>query len=364
VKIAVYGASGYQGRLVVAELARRGLAPVLVGRSATRLGEAAAWLGIPGPDRRVAASDDRGALLAAFGGCDAVVNCAGPFTPAGPVVVDAAISAGCHYVDTAGEQLYIKKIFDLFAAKAERAGVSVVPAATDGALTGDLIAHLVAELVEPPVEITITHTIVGGGPSRGSLRSVLATAEVFGDGGLIWQDGDWRTGTPALRTAIAFPGHRDATPVVKFPLPEVVTIPRHVRAGRVEGLAEADLGARLATPITAEAIGRMPEGPAPDSRRGQRFCVVVDAVGLDGGRVRGVVSGRDTYGTTAVIAVEAARRLAVEPARVGVLAPAEAFDPAAFLDLLAPHGISWTVETVEARVPQRSRPSIGDGPVQ
>src|SRR6266542_4286421 len=195
-RIAVDGASGYQGGLVVAELTRRGIGTVLVGRDAARLREAAARLEVLDTERRVARWDDHGALATAFGGCEAVVNCAGPFTPSGHAVVHAAITAGCHYLDTAGEQLYIKKVFDRFAADADRAGVTIIPAATDGAVPSALIAHILAKLIEPVAEITTAHTIDGGGPSRGSLRSVLETVETFKDGGLVWEDGDWRAGTP------------------------------------------------------------------------------------------------------------------------------------------------------------------------
>src|SRR6266511_2760272 len=141
---------------------------------------------------------------------------------------------------------------------------------------------------------------------------------------------------------------RPAASVVKFPLPEVVMIPRHVRAGGIEGLAEAQLGARLSTPIAADVIDSLPDGPAEDSRLAQRFTIVVEATGVDGDRARGVVYGRDTYGTTAVIAVEAAHRLVTDPARPGVLAPAEGYDPAEFLDFLAPHGVRWTIDTADA----------------
>src|SRR6266542_4286422 len=116
-----------------------------------------------------------------------------------------------------------------------------------------------------------------------------------------------RTATGALerRTAITFPGHSEATPVVKFPLPEVVMIPRHVRAGGIEGLAEAQLGARLSTPIAADVIDSLPDGPAEDSRLAQRFTIVVEATGVDG-------------------------------------------DRAECLDFLAPHGVRWTIDTADA----------------
>src|SRR4051812_31725586 len=118
-KIAVYGASGYQGRLVLTEAARRGLGVVLVGRDSGRLRRAAVATGLTGADARQAAVGDHDALVAALGGADAVVNCAGPFTPTGAAVVRAAIAAGRHYVDTSGEQLHVKEIFDVFGTEAE-----------------------------------------------------------------------------------------------------------------------------------------------------------------------------------------------------------------------------------------------------
>ncbi|NUR85953.1 MAG: NAD(P)H-binding protein [Nonomuraea sp.] len=332
-KIAVYGASGYQGKLVLAELARRGIETVLAGRDLARL-EAA---GLPGAERRVADTGDHEALVSAFRGCDGVINCAGPFTSSGAAVVRAAIAAGCHYVDTSGEQLYIKKIFDTFATEAENAGVTVVPAANDGCVPVDLMAKILADHLGPVEEIITTHVIVGGGGmSRGSLRSLAETVDDVKAGGLTYDDGDWRTGVPARHAAIRLPGRSEATPVMAFPVPEVVTIPRHLR--------EAALGDRLNVPLTPEIIDSLPEGPDEDSRRTQRFTYVIDATGTGGRRARGVVQGPDTYGTTAVIAVESARRLVAEPAEPGVLAPAQAFQATAFLDFLVPYGIRWTVE--------------------
>jgi short subunit dehydrogenase-like uncharacterized protein len=344
VRIAVYGASGYQGKLVLTELARRGIDPVLAGRDAVRLRAAAATAGVAGAEVRVAATDDHDTVVAAFRDCDVVINCAGPFTVSGHAVIRAAIAAGSHYVDTAGEQHYLKTVFDTFPGEAERAGVTVVPATNDACVPTDLLARLLAERVQPIEEIAVSHFITGGGgPSRGSLRSVVATIEAIRAGGLSYDDGDWHAGTPARHASIILPGASQPTAVAKFPLPEVVTIPRHVPARHVEGLAEAALSARLSTPLTPEIIDTLPEGPTEDGRRTQRFTYLVDVTGADERRIRGAVQGPDTYGTTAVIAVEAARRLGTDGAAAGVLTPAQAFDPAGFLAFLAPHGISWAI---------------------
>jgi len=345
VTIAVYGASGYQGKLVVAELARRGIDMVLMGRSPERLRMAADQAGVLDAEVRTAGLDDVERLTASLRCCAALINCAGPFSRSGEVLARAAIAAGCHYADTSGEQLHIKQIFDTLAADAERWGVTVVPAATDGGVPGDLIAHLLAERVEPVEEITTAHRIVGGGMSRGSLRSLAEIADTIEGGGLGYEDGDWRSGTPGRRTSMRFPGSAEDVPVEKFPLQEVITVPRHVRVRRVEGVADSALLSRFTSAVDPALIDRMPEGPPEESRRTQEFTIVVDAVGHDGRSARGVVTGPDTYGTTAVIAVEAARRLATGSAEPGVLAPAQAFDPTDFLDFLAPHGIAWNIDT-------------------
>ncbi|MBX6383830.1 MAG: hypothetical protein IRZ07_12790 [Microbispora sp.] len=59
--IAVYGASGYRGRLVLAEAVRHGLGVVLAGRDAVRLRRAAAAAGLSDPDIRLAGIDDHDA---------------------------------------------------------------------------------------------------------------------------------------------------------------------------------------------------------------------------------------------------------------------------------------------------------------
>jgi short subunit dehydrogenase-like uncharacterized protein len=344
-KIAVSGASGYTGRLVLAELARRGIPAVLAGRDPERLAAAAAAAGIPGSETALAALGDP-ALPDAFAGCDVVINCAGPFITSGEPVVQAAITAGCHYVDISGEQLYLHQVFARFGRLAADAGVTVMPGANDDALTSSLIAQLAAERVAPVSELVIAIDLSRGGPapSRGTLRSALANLGTFLDGGLSYDDGAWRPDVPARRESVTFPGEPDAVPVVKFPLPGVATIPRHVPAAHIEAVARATLVESFSG-ITPDLIAAVPEGPSPASRAATRWTILAEATSTDGRHARGVVSGPDTYGATAVIAVESARRLASQEAKPGVLAPAQAFDPVGFLDFLAANHIAnWSIE--------------------
>jgi hypothetical protein len=113
------------------------------------------------------------------------------------------------------------------------------------------------------------------------------------------------------------------------------------------------------TAMRAAAFTLPPPGPGVSSRSWPeattvvklRFTIVVDATGMDGHSARGLVQGSDTYGTTAVIAVKAARRLASDGTRPGVLAPAQAYDPAGFLGFLARHGVTWRIEVQDASSP-------------
>ncbi|MBF6132169.1 saccharopine dehydrogenase NADP-binding domain-containing protein [Nocardia otitidiscaviarum] len=341
--ITVYGATGYQGKLTLTELSRHDVEVRLVGRDRTRLECAAADVGIPHADRRVAGLDDRAALVAALAGSDVVINCAGPFTTSGAVMVDATIAAGAHYVDTAGEQLYVKDVFDFLGGDAERAGVTVVPAVNDGCLPGDLLAHLIAERTGSLAEITVSHFINGAaGLSRGSLRSAAATMDAMRSGGLTYEHGAWHSGVPARHDRITLPDGRSVA-MAALPTCEVVTIPRHVQVDHVESLLEATLKAGLETPITEEMIAGLPAGPTEHDRADQQFTYLLDAVDHQGQRTRGVIRGRDTYGTTAVAAVEAARRLAAGDTAAGVLAPAQAFDPADFLETLSDRDLTWTL---------------------
>src|SRR5688572_29912737 len=95
--IAVYGATGYTGKLIAAELAAAGAKFVLSGRNEAKLIALAEEVG-GRPDVRVATLDDPIALRAALDDCAAVINCAGPFTLYGEPVLEAAVDTATHYL--------------------------------------------------------------------------------------------------------------------------------------------------------------------------------------------------------------------------------------------------------------------------
>lgn len=363
--VAVYGATGYTGRLVAGELRRRNVELVLCGRTAPRLRDLASQLDVRAPVR-VASVDDLDGLRHSFADCPAVINCAGPFSRLGEPVIKAAVESATHYLDTTGEQLYMQRVFERFGDAARAAEVAVIPGMGFDYVPGDLICRLAAQGHEPLRELVVAYAVQGFGATRGTMHSAL---EAMRGGALDYRHGSWRrAGLAPGRVSFTFPEPVGRQPMLRFPSGEVVTVPRHTRTDAVTSLisasafvphpAAADM-ARLALPGAALAmrtplksmidlaIDRLPEGPSAQERARARFTVAALARGQDGTTGHGLVRGADMYGLTAVTAVEGATRLLGDGAtRAGVLSPASAFDPAAFLDALAEHGVSHRVDGV------------------
>lgn len=338
--IAIYGATGHTGSYLLAELHRRGITPILVGRNADRLRAAAKSAGLTNADIRVADLADHTALVRAFTGADVVISSLPAYVDHGPAVLAAAIDAGAHYTDVSGEQLFLRRVFEEFGPRAEAAGVTLLSGVTDSNLPGDLLGYLTTRRVAGPAEVVLSHLSKSSGHgSKGSAKTVFASLDWFRSGGWHYADGEWKTGTAARHSEMDFPGDSAPTAVAKFPQPPVLTIPRHSDVSYVEGVLATRILDTLSG-FTAELIESMPDEPSSDLR----YDLVVDAFGTDGAVVRGVVSGVDSYRDSAIMAVEAAVRLAQGGTKPGALAAAEAFDAAEFLDALAPFDITWRIE--------------------
>jgi short subunit dehydrogenase-like uncharacterized protein len=218
VSVVLYGASGYTGRLVGEELGRRGVEHVLSGRDPAKLDPLGAERGAP---VSAVTLDDESGLRELLRDASVVINCAGPFTLAGDALVRAAIDMGTHYVDSTGEQPFIRMVFERHGARAEEAGVALVPAVGFDYLPGDFIARLAAEGLEPLEELVIAYAVKGFGMSRGTLRSGL---EIMKGGDVIYEDGDWRPApTGVFRASFDFPQPLGRQGMSRYPSGEVIT---------------------------------------------------------------------------------------------------------------------------------------------
>jgi short subunit dehydrogenase-like uncharacterized protein len=353
--VAVFGATGYTGRLIAHDLQRNGLPLLLAGRDAAKLGALAEQLG--GAETLVANVGDQASLDAMAARARVLINCVGPFVDFGEPVVRAAIAAGAHYVDTTGEQpfLHAMLVHDTWA---KSQGVAVIPALAFEIALGDCGAALAAAELDEVDTIAVTY-VTRFHLSQGTKRSAL---RVLQETGLAYVDGKWVAELPARHsTFIELPRPIGTTAAVSFPSGEVMTIPRHVRVREVRTYISLPvIAARLlsSTGALAGSLARSPvgqlghwllgsatDGPDEETRRHDVFHVVVDARGRRRGKAaahRLVVRGRDPYGLTAAICRHGASLLLNNGRRAaGVLSPAMAFDARRFLDGLAADGVAY-----------------------
>ncbi|MEK6326410.1 MAG: saccharopine dehydrogenase NADP-binding domain-containing protein [Actinomycetota bacterium] len=360
--IAVYGATGYTGRLIAAELRRRGAEFVLAGRNRAKLEILAEDLGGQIPIRD-ASLDDPGALRGLLEPCAAVIACAGPFRLHGEPVLAAAVETRTHYLDTTGEQPFMRKVFDAYGPSADRAEVALVTAMGFDYVPGDMIAALTAEGMGSLEEIVLAYAVQGFGATRGTALSALG---MMAGGDSEWRDGELASASRSVGGGSwDFPEPIGRQRMLRYPAGEHITVPRHVETarvrtlltastlvslplvGRVAPLVMAPFQLAMRTPLRralGAVIPRLPEGPSEESRRKSSFTIVCEAR-QDSRRRRGTVTGADPYGFTAKTTVEGALRFAAPGYdRSGALAPSEAFDPRDFLEGLREFGVEHEVE--------------------
>ena len=132
---------------MAAELRRRGAEFVLAGRSAPKLEIVAEDVG--GAAFEAVGIDDEAGLRALLEPCAAVIACAGPFQLHGEPVLAAAADTATHYVDTTGEQPFMRKVFDDYGERFRDAGAAAVTAMGFDYVPGDMIASLTAAGLGP-----------------------------------------------------------------------------------------------------------------------------------------------------------------------------------------------------------------------
>jgi short subunit dehydrogenase-like uncharacterized protein len=322
--VALLGASGYTGRLVAAELTRRGIDHRIGGRSAERLAQ------VPSPGvRHVVDIGDPSSLDGFMDGADVLITCVGPFALHGMPVVEAAVRTGTAYVDSTGELDFMASVYERF----RDAATAVVPACGFDYVPGDLAAAVaVDELGGAADEIDVLYRLTGVKPSRGTARSAVGA---LGAASL----------TPRR---IVVEGPDGPLSAVEVPWGEQLTVPLHAPAARVRnGMVAPDALTRAAaiaapvaplmspltraaSPLLLRLVDRMKEGPDEETR-GKGSALVVAEARAGGQTARVAVHCRDIYGLTARLLVEASQ----EVTGVGAMAPAQALEPRSFLDAVS-----------------------------
>lgn len=177
--VVVYGASGYTGMLVMDWLIDQDIPFTAVGRDAGRIKELMTQRVVrleSATYEIIESAHDVDALAAAFAGGTVVCNTVGPFGKFGAVAIEAALKAGCHHLDTTGEQGYVLAIREQFGQQYADAGLVLCPSLS----YMHTIAQIAAELtLETPGIDSLETASICRGPREGSGVTVGSTASIF-----------------------------------------------------------------------------------------------------------------------------------------------------------------------------------------
>lgn len=351
--IVVFGASGLVGRRVCGQLAKRKIAFEIAGRSEVRLAALAA--NVPVAHTHLADATDPASLARAFAGARVIVNAAAPLADTAEPVLEAALTAGAHYVDVGGEQAALHALYEHHESTARHAGLVALPGAGVDAVIADLAAtwaaqHLLgisdegaAVRAEPsprlaedhPLEEAITSYVFDDLVlSAGSQRALFAASA---HRPLVWRRDRWETGRAGERRHVnagsELGGERDA---VSYAGADVLAIPRHMAVDFAASYVSTtrSAGATRALGLLARALPFVPKAASellapyadPHADYARTRLAVVAQVRRGFSAAQLVVRGRDLYETTAAIVAWCAQALATRSSGpTGMRTPAELF---------------------------------------
>ena len=353
--ILLFGATGYTGRLTAHALARRGADFAIAGRSRAKLESLASETG--DPEIKVAAVGDVDALADALAGVKVLITCVGPFVELGDTAVEAALKARCHYVDSTGEGVFIRRLIDERDEAARAAGIAMAPALGFDEVPADVAATLATEGFTNS-DLTLTYALPST-PSSGTAKSVI---------GIVCSEGHWIVDGDVIE--IRAGQHQRWAPMppplgprlsVSYPLAEGHLAPLHLDLHNLRIYGTAARGQALALkalpllkpvitfgPVQSALEGLIDRTVKPPEGKGRNAPWTILAEATAPGQRRNVaLAGRDVYGLTAETLTAAALRMTEDDfSATGVLSPVQAVGIDRLQKELIDFGVS--IETYES----------------
>jgi hypothetical protein len=171
--VVLYGASGYTGRLVAEFLREYQLPFIAAGRNPEAI--QAAMDKVPGIETAsyevVKVDHNVESLTELFSGAKVVCNTVGPFARFGTVVVEAALKADCHYIDTTGEQDWMIQMRDIFGAAFAEKDLLLSPSSAYMYSVCNIAAEFCME--QKGIDSLDAVCVPCGVPTVGSTRTVM-----------------------------------------------------------------------------------------------------------------------------------------------------------------------------------------------
>ena len=167
----IYGATGYTGKLIAEEAVRRGHHPIIAGRDAEKVSHLAHQMGL---EWTAFGINDNETLCRNVEGVDLVLNTASPFAETGSPLMDACISARCHYLDISNEISLLQQA-QTRQQRALAQQIAIIPGVGFGTVASNSLASYVCKQVADPVSLEIAISPYVAHKSVGATRSTLET---------------------------------------------------------------------------------------------------------------------------------------------------------------------------------------------
>lgn len=364
--VVLYGASGYTGQLTAEFLRHYQIPFIAAGRSRERVEEAMKRVpGIETATYEVAAVEHTvEALTKLFSGAKVVCNVVGPFLLYGETVVQAALAAGCHYLDTTGEQAYMLDMRDKYAAEFAKRGLLFAPCTAYQNAVMDIACHACAE--HEGIDTIEAVTIPAVTPTVGSAHTLVQMARAKEH---FLENGQLTAWSPAYsaeltapfttRTFLGIPGAGLAPPLWFASHPRVRNLKALCAFGNRQ-LAEQILGinklyhselAKLPEAEQIKALGNIANGvqngmPPRENPLTARNWDIATGSGLSG-RVQYIIYSHSGYQQTGLLQAMAASFLLRMPEPpVGFKSPSQAFGYKQVLATLERFGYAKMVKEI------------------
>ena len=162
----IYGANGFSGKLAVKEAVRRGLKPVLAGRSKA-IQDVAQEFEL---DFQIFNLDNVDKVAEKIHGFSVVANCAGPFSKTAETMIQACIKSSVHYIDITGE-IDVYDYANQCDNQALSAGVVLCPGVGSDVIPTDCLAVYLKDRCPDATHLTMAWHVEGSRASKGTAKT-------------------------------------------------------------------------------------------------------------------------------------------------------------------------------------------------
>lgn len=360
-KVVLFGATGYTGELTARELVRRGATPILAGRNERLLQALSDEVG--GLEIAVADVTSPASIAQLLERGDALITTVGPFVKLGEPALQAALSAGAHYVDSTGEPAWIRRVFE-GDKDFNTAGIAALTSFGYDYVPGNLAAAIALDRAgDAAVSVDVGYFVQGGFGASGGTMASLAGALL--EPGFEYRDGAIRA-VRGAKTEHSFDtsvGSRTGLSIgasEHFAIPRLQPSVRDVGAylgwfgGNTAPIRAGSAALNAATKIPGfkkgvgfalgKALPGSTGGPTEAQRAKTASIAIAEASDAEGNLLSHVeVKGPNAYDLTAAFLAWAGIKLASDgPETTGALGPAEVFGLAELVAGCASAGLTET----------------------